>query len=83
MVKANVSLTENTNDILNFVKATKGFKFKGEVIDYIVSEYAEKILDREEFQEEFIQSVLANRQSAPSEWIDITSEAKQREFLGL
>jgi len=65
------------------VKATKGFKDKSQVINYIVLEYAEEILDKESFNEKFIQSVLANKNGDHSERIDITSEAARKELLGL
>ncbi|MBP2143922.1 Arc/MetJ-type ribon-helix-helix transcriptional regulator [Methanococcus voltae] len=83
MVKANITLDENTNKIINLVKTTEEFKDKSEAINYIVLQYAEKILNKETFKEEFIQSVLANKKSLPSENVDITSEAYRRELLGL
>ncbi|MBP2202173.1 Arc/MetJ-type ribon-helix-helix transcriptional regulator [Methanococcus voltae] len=83
MVKANITLDDSTNKIINLVKTTEEFKDKSETINYIILEYAEKILNNDTFKEEFIQSVLANRKSLPSENIDITSESSRRELLGL
>jgi hypothetical protein len=37
----------------------------------------------EEFNEEFIKSILKNRHSSPEERIDITSEEQRKKFLGL
>lgn len=83
MVTANVNLEAESNKIVNFVKTTKEFKDKSEVINYIIMEYADKVLDEDKFNEQFIRTILANRQSNPSERVDITDEAARREFLGL
>jgi len=83
MVRANIALNDESNSVLNFVKATKEFKDKSEVVNFIIMEYAEKILNHEEFKDEFIKSVLKNRQSKPSEYVDVSDEAKMKELLGL
>ncbi|BAP62077.1 hypothetical protein MMKA1_p-00040 (plasmid) [Methanococcus maripaludis KA1] len=83
MVKATICIEGEANSIINIVKAAKGFKDKSQVINYIVLEYAEEILDKESFNEKFIQSVLANKNGDHSERIDITSEAARKELLGL
>ncbi|MFC1742125.1 antitoxin [Nanoarchaeota archaeon] len=41
MVQALVELDENTNRVLNVVKATYGLKDKGEAISFVVGEYVE------------------------------------------
>lgn len=41
MVQALIELTNNTNRVLNIIKAKFGFKDKAEAIEYIVSEYIE------------------------------------------
>ena len=41
MVQALVELDENTNRVLNVVKAKYGLKDKGEAIELVVSEYIE------------------------------------------
>ena len=41
MVQALVELDENTNRVLNIVKAKFGLKDKGEAIKLVVTEYAE------------------------------------------
>lgn len=47
-------------------------------------EELDKILNSDkEFSEEFVNSVLKNRKSNVSEYIDITDETKRKEFLGL
>ncbi len=41
MVQALIELDNNTNRVLNIVKAKFGLKDKGEAIQYVVSEYIE------------------------------------------
>ncbi len=41
MVQALIELDDNTNRVLNIVKAKFGFKDKAEAIEYVVSEYIE------------------------------------------
>jgi len=41
MVQALIELNENTNRVLNIVKATYNLKDKGEAIEFVVSEYIE------------------------------------------
>ena len=41
MVKALVEIDDNTNRVLNVVKAKYGLKDKGEAIELVVSEYIE------------------------------------------
>lgn len=41
MVQALVEMDENTNRVLNVVKAKYGLKDKGEAIKFVVSEYIE------------------------------------------
>lgn len=41
MVQALVEIDENTNRVLNIVKAKFGLKDKGEAIEYVISEYIE------------------------------------------
>lgn len=47
MVQALVQLNENTNRVLNNVKAKYGLKDKGEAIQFVVTEYIEKEKDPE------------------------------------
>ena len=41
MVQALIQIDENTNRILNIVKAKHGLKDKGETIKFVVNEYVE------------------------------------------
>ncbi|MEI7960957.1 MAG: antitoxin [archaeon] len=52
MVQALVTLKEETNKVLNVVKAKHDFKDKGEAIEYIVNKFVE--LEEPELKEEFI-----------------------------
>lgn len=56
MVQALVELDENTNRVLNIVKAKFSLKDKGEAIQYVVSEYIES-LDEPELRPEFIEKM--------------------------
>jgi hypothetical protein len=42
MVNALIKLDENTNRVLNIVKAKYGFKDKGEVVDFIIKKFVEQ-----------------------------------------
>jgi putative alpha-1,2-mannosidase len=57
MVQAMVNIAENTNRVLNIVKAKHGLKDKSEAIDLVVNEYAQKFLEpnlRPEFKKELL-----------------------------
>ncbi|MBI2669403.1 DUF2683 family protein [Candidatus Woesearchaeota archaeon] len=56
MVQALVELDDNTNRVLNIVKAKHGLKDKGETIQFIVSEYVE-LESEPELRPEFIQKM--------------------------
>jgi len=56
MVQALIELDDNTNRVLNIVKAKFGLKDKGEAIQYVVSEYIE-FEDEPELQPDFIQKM--------------------------
>ena len=47
MVKAIININENTNRLLNILKAKYGLKDKSEAIDRMAEEYAEEILEPE------------------------------------
>ena len=53
MVQALIELDDNTNRVLNIVKAKFGLKDKGEAIQYVVSEYIE-FEDEPELKPDFI-----------------------------
>jgi len=56
MVQALVELDENTNRVLNVVKAKLSLKDKGEAINFIVSEYIE-FENEPELRPEFIKKM--------------------------
>ena len=56
MVQALIELDDNTNRVLNIVKAKFGLKDKGEAIQYVVSEYIE-FEDEPELRPEFIKKI--------------------------
>ena len=56
MVQALVEIDDNTNRVLNVVKAKYGFKDKGEAIEYVVSEYIE-YENEPALKPEFIQKI--------------------------
>tara|TARA_Y100000310_G_scaffold338107_1_gene426870 strand:- start:2093 stop:2335 length:243 start_codon:yes stop_codon:yes gene_type:complete len=56
MVNALVKLDDNTNRVLNVVKATNGLKDKGEAIQYVVDKFIED-QDEPELRPEFIQKM--------------------------
>ena len=56
MVQALIELDENTNRVLNIVKAKHGLKDKGEAITFVVSEYIE-FEDEPELRPEFIKKI--------------------------
>lgn len=47
MVKAIINIREETNKILNIIKAKYGLKDKSEAIDKMAEEYGEKVLEVE------------------------------------
>ncbi len=56
MVQALINLDENTNRVLNIVKAKLGLRDKGEAIKYVVAEYVE-LEGEPELRSEFIQKI--------------------------
>ena len=56
MVQALIELDDNTNRVLNVVKAKFGLKDKGEAIRYVVSEYIE-FENEPELRPEFIRKM--------------------------
>ena len=56
MVNALVKLDENTNRVLNIVKAKYGLKDKGEAIQVVVKEYVE-MENEPELRPEFIEKM--------------------------
>lgn len=56
MVQALVQLDENTNRVLNIVKAKYGLKDKGEAIQVVVQEYIEKE-NKQELRPEYLEKL--------------------------
>tara|TARA_Y100000031_G_C8028138_1_gene295845 strand:+ start:68 stop:307 length:240 start_codon:yes stop_codon:yes gene_type:complete len=56
MVQALIELDDNTNRVLNIVKAKFGLRDKGEAIQHVVSEYIE-FEDEPELKPEFIKKM--------------------------
>ena len=55
-MQALVNIDENTNRVLNVVKAKYDLKDKGEAIKFVVSKYIE-IIDEPELRPEFIEKI--------------------------
>ena len=56
MVKAIININENTNRLLNILKAKYGLKDKSEAIDRLAEEYEEEILEPE-LRPEYIEKI--------------------------
>ena len=56
MVQALIELNENTNRVLNVVKAKYGFRDKGEAIEFVVDKYIEEE-NEPELRPEFIEKI--------------------------
>jgi len=56
MVQALIEINENTNRVLNIIKAKFDFKDKSETIEYLVSEYIDKS-NEPELRPEFIEKI--------------------------
>ncbi len=56
MVQAMINIDENTNRVLNIVKAKFGLKDKSQVIDWIVKKYEENFLEPE-LRPEFVKKI--------------------------
>jgi len=56
MVKAIININENTNRLLNILKAKYGLKDKSEAIDKMAEEYEEEILEPE-LRPEYIEKI--------------------------
>ena len=58
MVQALVQIDDNTNRVLNIVKATYNLSDKGEAIAFVVGRYIEEV-DEPELKPEFINKIKA------------------------
>ena len=56
MVNALIKLDENTNRVLNIVKAKYGFKDKGEAVEFVINKYIEAE-EEPELRPEFIEKI--------------------------
>jgi len=69
MVQALIELNENTNRVLNVVKAKFGLKDKGEAIEFVVAEYIE-FENEPELKPEFIKKIEAIKKQKSIEVAD-------------
>ena len=58
MVQALIEIDENTNRVLNIVKAKYSLKDKSEAVEFIVKEYVEQE-DEPELKPEFVEKIKA------------------------
>ncbi len=72
MVNALVNLDENTNRVLNIVKAQYGLKDKSEAISFVISRYIEE-QDEPELKPEFIEKI---RKAEKGKFIHVKDFAK-------
>ncbi len=56
MVKAIININENTNRLLNILKAKYGLKDKSEAIDKMAKEYEERVLEPE-LRPEYVEKI--------------------------
>ncbi len=56
MVQAMINIEENTNKVLNIVKAKYGLKDKSEAINAVVSEYEQNFLEPE-LRPEYVEKI--------------------------
>ena len=61
MVQAMINVEENTNRVLNVVKAKYGLKDKSQAIDLVVAEYEQSILEPQ-LRPEYIEKLKAIEQ---------------------
>ena len=71
MVQALVSLKEETNKVLNIVKAKHGLKDKAEAIEFVVNKFVE--LEEPELKPEFIERI---RKAEKGKFIKVKDFAK-------
>ena len=69
MVQALVELDENTNRVLNIVKAKYNLKDKGEAIKKVVSEYID-YADEPELRPDFIEKMKKRQLEPPVKIVD-------------
>ena len=73
MVQALLHLSENTNRVLNIVKAKYGLKDKSEAIEYIIEEYIET-QGEPELRPEFIERI---KKAEKGKFIRVKNFAKE------
>jgi len=64
MVKAIIDITNETNQILNIIKARQSLNDKSAAINFIVEEYGESIMEPE-LRPEFIEKMLKQKNEKP------------------
>ncbi|MBS3162546.1 DUF2683 family protein [Candidatus Woesearchaeota archaeon] len=78
MVQALVQINENTNRVLNVVKAKYGLRDKGEAIQLVVEKYIEEE-DEPELRPEFIENIKKTESKKGITFISIKELRKRYE----
>jgi hypothetical protein len=73
MVQAIIELDEETNRVLNIIKAQRSFRNKSEAVGFVVSEYAE-MAGQPELRLDFVERV---REAERGRFIKVDDFAKQ------
>jgi hypothetical protein len=79
MVKAIINIKENTNRILNILKAKYGLKDKSQAIDIMAKEYEQEILEPE-LRPEYIEKAKEIMKEKP---VKVGTPKDLREMMGL
>lgn len=79
MVQAIINIKENTNRILNILKAKYGLKDKSQAIDLMAKEYEQKILEPE-LRPEYIEKAKEITKEKP---VQVGTPKDLRKMMGL
>lgn len=79
MVKAIINIKENTNRILNILKAKYGLKDKSQAIDIMAKEYEQEILEPE-LRPEYIEKTKEIMKEKP---VKVGTPKDLRKMMGL
>lgn len=77
MVQALVKIDENTNRVLNIVKATHGLKDKGEAIQIVVERYIEEE-NEPELRPEYLEKLKRIRKEGYSETFNSIGQLRKK-----
>lgn len=70
MINALIKLDENTNRVLNIVKAQLGLKDKSEAIKFVVKSYVKEKLKQMEKINEKLATAIASEKSLAKTWLN-------------